>query len=159
MDPFTVGINFVLQWEGGYSNDPRDPGGQTNFGITDRRDGETDGKIDIDGDKIGDVSVPKLTKSEALAIYKREYWDACGCGNLPDDMAIAVLDTAVNCGCARALKWLKDSVDVYRFLEKRTQYYLDLCARKPKMNVYRKGWLNRVNGLKKLISELELAGR
>jgi len=157
MDAFTVGINFVLQWEGGYIFDKRDPGGETNLGITDRQDGLIDHKVDIDGDGDGDVEIKKLTKVEAIAVYKRKYWDASGCGNLPNDMAIAVLDTAVNCGVSRAKKWLKDSVDVYRFLEKRTQYYLDLCARNPKMNVYRKGWLNRVNALKKLIEELAMA--
>jgi len=156
MDAFTIGINFALTWEGGYTNDPRDPGGETNLGITDRQDGLVDSQVDVDGDGDGDVPIKKLTKAEALAVYKRNYWNPCGCGNLPDDMAIAVLDTAINCGVKRAKKWLKESVDVYRFLEKRTQYYLDLCARNPKMNVYRKGWLNRVNALKKLIEELAM---
>ena len=54
-------IDIVLEHEGGYVNDPDDPGGETNFGIAKR--------------SHPDVDIANLTKAGAKEIYKAEYWD------------------------------------------------------------------------------------
>ena len=54
-------IEVVLEHEGGYVNDPKDPGGETNFGIAKR--------------SHPDVDIKNLTKESAKEIYKEVYWD------------------------------------------------------------------------------------
>ena len=60
---FETAIAFVLNEEGGYSNDPRDPGGETNFGISKRAHPQVD--------------IKNLTLEEAESIYRYEHtaWD------------------------------------------------------------------------------------
>ena len=53
-------IKVVLKHEGGYVNDPKDPGGETNFGIAKR--------------SHPDVDIENLTEDEAKDIYKEHYW-------------------------------------------------------------------------------------
>ena len=74
---FETAIAFVLSEEGGYSNDPNDPGGETNFGISKR--------------SHPNVDIKNMTQDEAESIYKYLYWDACRCESLPDKLALAVL--------------------------------------------------------------------
>lgn len=81
---FSAALEFVLAREGGYSNDPKDPGGETNFGISKRA--------------YPQVDIKDLTKEQATQIYVRDYWDACRCGELPEEMAIMVFDCAINQG-------------------------------------------------------------
>ncbi len=54
-------IEVVLHHEGGYVNDPKDPGGETNFGVAKR--------------SHPDVDIKNLTKDGAKEIYKEHYWD------------------------------------------------------------------------------------
>ena len=54
-------IEVVLHHEGGYVNDPDDPGGETNFGVAKR--------------SHPDVDIANLTKDGAKEIYKEHYWD------------------------------------------------------------------------------------
>tara|TARA_R100000963_G_C4537062_1_gene35886 strand:+ start:39 stop:254 length:216 start_codon:yes stop_codon:yes gene_type:complete len=54
-------IEVVLEHEGGYVNDPDDPGGETNFGVAKR--------------SHPDVDIANLTKDSAKEIYKEHYWD------------------------------------------------------------------------------------
>ena len=61
MSKFDEIIEVVLEHEGGYVNDPKDPGGETNFGIAKRSN--------------PDVDIKNLTKAEASLIYKTKYWD------------------------------------------------------------------------------------
>lgn len=74
----------VLQWEGGYSNDPNDPGGETKYGISKR--------------SYPDIDIRSVTVEDAAAIYKRDYWEPLHCGELPYPVAMVVFDTAVNQG-------------------------------------------------------------
>lgn len=93
MDAFDKALAFVLKHEGGYVNDPRDPGGETNFGIS---------KAAYPG-----VDIKALTREGAAAIYRRDYWDRAGCGNLPAGVAFFHFDTAVNQGPGAAAKFLQ----------------------------------------------------
>lgn len=93
MDAFDKALAFVLKHEGGYVDDPRDPGGETNFGIS---------KAAYPG-----VDIKALTRDGAAAIYRRDYWDRSGCGNLPAAVAFFHFDTAVNQGPGTAAKFLQ----------------------------------------------------
>ena len=93
---FETAIAFVLSEEGGYSNDPNDPGGETNFGISKRAH--------------PNVDIKNLTQDEAESIYKYLYWDACRCESLPPKLAIIVFDSAVNQGVGTAIKMLQASI-------------------------------------------------
>lgn len=158
---FNLALNFSLKWEGKYSFDKDDPGGETNLGITDRRDGLIDGKADINGDGDGDIPIKDLTLPEVRIIYKRDYWDKLGCDSMEKKLAIAAFDCAVNCGVGRTKSWLaelneKEKVEAVKrsdkwLLQRRIQYYKILVEKKPALNKYIKGWCNRVNDLSKYV--------
>lgn len=136
-DPFTLAVTFVLSHEGGYVNDPVDPGGETNYGISKRQ--------------YPNVDIKGLTRQDAVGIYKRDYWDALNCGDMSFDIACAVFDTAVNMGAGRALQFKKESSDFRGLCELRVQHYLKIIVKNPKMGKYKNGWLRRVNDLKKFV--------
>lgn len=96
----------VLAHEGGWSDDPRDPGSATNLGITLQVAQEN--RLDVDGD--GDVDrqdLRKLTPKLAGKVYKAKYWNATHCDELPDGLDYAVFDCSVNMGPARARQYLQ----------------------------------------------------
>jgi lysozyme family protein len=97
---FDQAVGFVLKEriEGGYVNDPRDPGGETNFGISKRA--------------YPKVKIADLTEEDAIEIYKRDYWDAAGCDDLPPKVAVAVFDAAVNQGVGIAKRLLQRAARV-----------------------------------------------
>lgn len=100
MDLFETALAHVLKWEGGekYTNDPRDPGGETKFGIAKR--------------SHPDVNIAALTHEQAADIYRDEYWNICRCDALPAPLAFMVFDTAVNQGVAFAIKTLQRALGV-----------------------------------------------
>jgi len=93
---FEPAMRAILEWEGDYVNDPEDPGGETKYGISKRAHPK--------------VNIEKLTKDKARKIYRRDYWDACGCDDLPSGLDVIVFDTAVNCGVKSAIRWLQQAV-------------------------------------------------
>lgn len=103
--PFSFAFELVLRHEGGYVNDPDDPGGETKFGISDRADGKIDGSFD--GKKIREI-----TEEDAKEIYKKLYWDAAGCDYFDDVTAICLFDCAVNFGVDAAKKLLQTTLKV-----------------------------------------------
>jgi len=97
MNDFERVVKHVLRYEGGYVNDPRDPGGETKYGISKRA--------------YPDVNIAALTEAEAAAIYRDDYWDALNCGVLPCPVGLILFDTAVNCGKERTGRWLQEEVN------------------------------------------------
>lgn len=87
----------IVSREGGFVNDPDDPGGATKFGVTLqtlRRLG-----IDVTHDSRIDVSdVRSLTRADAVAIYVEHYFHRPGLGNLPEAIQASVFDMYVNAG-------------------------------------------------------------
>lgn len=74
---------FTAKWEGGYCNDPDDPGGATNYGISLRwlkSLGLNQGDIDRDGD-IDASDIRALSKEQAAALFKEKFWDAYRLGD------------------------------------------------------------------------------
>lgn len=100
-------LALVLQFEGGWSNNPKDPGGATMKGVTQavysafRR---AIGKLA--------VSVRGISDDELSAIYRKQYADAIHFDELPSGVDLATFDPAVNSGPVRAIKWLQASAGV-----------------------------------------------
>lgn len=128
MDSFGTALTHVLGWEGGYVNDPRDPGGETKYGISKRAYPAED--------------IKNLTVERAAELYKRDYWDLCGCGQLPPGAGLLLFDTAVNCGVKRAKTWRSiANGDLRRMAVQRAVHYALLDSID---DVYAKGWFNRL---------------
>lgn len=92
---FEQAIEIVLKSEGGYVNDPVDPGGETKYGISKRAYPH----LDIAG----------LSKDQAKAIYRRDYWDAARVGELPPALRYPFFDMCVNMGIGRAVRLLQEA--------------------------------------------------
>ena len=95
---FDTAFEKLIGHEGGYSNDPHDPGGETKFGISKRA--------------YPALDIRNLTLADAKAIYKRDYWDRAQCDRLPPELAFDVFDAAVNSGIGQAIRWLQRAVGV-----------------------------------------------
>jgi lysozyme family protein len=104
---FEQALRLVLVHEGGFVNHPKDPGGATNKGVTQRT---YDAWRRNSG--RGPQSVVNITVSEVSAIYRRQYWDAVRADDLPPGLDYAVFDFAVNSGPARAAQFLQRQVGV-----------------------------------------------
>lgn len=98
---------MVLAHEGGYVNDPHDPGGRTKYGVTQKT-------LDRVRDKMARISLPldvkDLTKPQAKSIYRFDYWAPIFGDQLPSGIDIAVADMAINQGVARAVEALQRAV-------------------------------------------------
>lgn len=96
---FEIAFALVLDHEGGYVHDKNDPGGETIYGISRTHHPEVWAK-----------GTP--TEQQAKAIYKRDYWNACRCDDLPPAIAIMVFDSAVNQGPTQAIRFLQRAINV-----------------------------------------------
>lgn len=149
MDKFDVFIERILSHEGGYVNHPSDPGGETKWGIAKR--------------SYPHVNIKELTRQQAIEIYRRDFWDRVGGGNLPDEVGFQVLDAAINHGIGNAVRMLQRAVGVaddgyfgplsraavnrlpavdvvLRFNAERINFYTKLST----FSTFGKGWMNRV---------------
>ena len=172
-DLFDRAIRVVLRHEGGYSDDPHDPGGATKYGVSLRylqSLGLHVGDVDQDGD-VDKEDIRQLPLDKAIAIYKTHWWDRYGYGRLPEALAVKVFDLAVNVGPTTAHRMLQralvacgkpvtvdgvlgpqtvraaQEVDPEACLrEIRTEavmHYLLLVRARPQLERYLLGWLRR----------------
>ena len=97
-------LKMLLVHEGGYVNNPADPGGETNLGVTKRVWQEWVGH------DVSEKEMRNLTPLMVSPLYKRKYWDACHADELISGLDYCVFDVAVNSGVGRAVKLLQSSV-------------------------------------------------
>ena len=98
MDRFDVFIERLLSHEGGYVNHPSDPGGETKWGISKR--------------SYPNVDIARLTREQAIAIYRRDFWEKSRADDLPPAVGFQLLDAAVNSGIGQATRWLQVAAGV-----------------------------------------------
>jgi lysozyme family protein len=149
---FDLCVNEVLKSEGGYSNNPKDPGGPTKYGIT-----LLDYRAFIN--KNGTArDVKNLSVDQAKSIYKSKYWDALACDTLPPGVDYSCFDYGVNSGVGRPRKALQrfkklsgialiDAIN-----NERTAFLRSLST----YSTFGKGWLTRVEHVRKVSKEMFL---
>ena len=93
-------LETILHHEGGYVNHPKDPGGETNLGVTKRVYEEWGGTKDM----------KELTVEDVSPIYKKNYWDRVKGDHLPAGLDLCVFDFGVNAGTGRAAKYLQKMI-------------------------------------------------
>ncbi len=146
MITFDDAFTRLLGNEGGYVNDPRDPGGETNWGISKR--------------SYPTVDIKNLTRTQAEDIYMHDFWEPLG--DAPPAVKFQVFDFAVNSGIATAIRKLQAAIGVaddghwgpvsaakliamdqndvlLRFLAQRLRFWTK-CTAWPTMGA---GWVNR----------------
>ena len=171
---FEVAYPIVLKYEGGYVDNPVDPGGPTNKGIT-QKTYNLYRKLW----QLPPQHVRYISDSEVETIYK-SYWTLSRanefCRNNPLT-AVVHFDFSINAGNKQAAKTLQRTVGVKLidgiignitlsainlsddyllasdYLEKRVEFYKNLIIKKPKLKEFLKGWLWRVKHLKGIIDE------
>lgn len=146
---FDRAFEMLIGHEGGYVNDPRDPGGETKYGISRRAyPGE-----DIAG----------MTLERAKLIYRRDYWGPAGCDAVPDAVRFDLFDTAVNAGPRAAIRMLQraaranddgilgartlmalQGIDPMRLLARFNGERLDHLNDLPTWPAFGRGWTQRV---------------
>ena len=105
-DNFEHCLALVLKHEGGYVNNPKDPGGMTNLGVTKRVWEEWVGH------EVTESDMRALGPTDVAPLYKKNYWDKCQGDDLPTGVDFAVFDFSVNSGVGRACKFLQKCVGV-----------------------------------------------
>ena len=151
MGMFDYFIERVLVHEGGYVNDPRDPGQETRWGISKRA--------------YPHLDIRNLTRAQAIDIYRRDFWQRVRGDELPREFAFQALDAAVNHGIGNAVRWMQRAAGVaddgvigpvtlaavqraqpadlvLRFNAERLRFYAKLTT----FDAFGRGWVNRVAG-------------
>lgn len=94
---FAEAFAKLVQHEGGFVNDRKDPGGATKFGISKAAYPNED--------------IPNMTLARAAELYQRDYWGPAGCDAMPDAMKMQVFDMAVNSGVKTAIRLVQKAID------------------------------------------------
>ena len=166
-------LAFTLSQEGGYSDNPRDHGGATNFGITQRTYDAWNTSHGIALQPVRDID-----RDMVDAIYQANYWTPAHCAAMPDKLGMCVFDFAVNSGVHQALatlqtclgtgpdgRWgpktasLVSALDqdaetalVASYLDARRDFLQDIVERNPGQHIFLADWEKRVNELQEAIA-------
>jgi lysozyme family protein len=158
---FDKSLQLVLKSEGGYVNNPKDPGGETMMGVT-KSAWSTYLKRPIE-----DGEMAKLTVADITPFYKSLYWDKSYCPQLLLGIDYMVFDASVNMGVGQSIRLLQKSLgcvpdgvigpntmklinetDVSNMIDKysaqKELFYRSLAL----FNTFGKGWLARVEQVK-----------
>ena len=152
----------MLKSEGGYVNNPADPGGMTNLGVTKATWENWVGR------ESDEAEMRSLTPEKVEPLYKKKYWDAVRGDEIENGgVAYLLFDFAVNAGVGRSIKTLQTAVGVTpdggfgpmtmaavqavdpvelieRFSQAKENFYRSLTT----FSTFGKGWLNRVADVK-----------
>jgi lysozyme family protein len=170
MSDFNTAIEVVLRHEGGFVDNPSDPGGATDYGVS-ARWLKSKGLLEQleEGDKTQDevMAIREMTKAQAMGFYKAYFWDFYKYQNLQaQPVATKVFDTGVNLGPSRSHRILQGilglipdgvlgpktfaeanalspSTLVVKFQTAQANFYRGLVAKNPKLSVFLSGWVNR----------------
>ncbi len=98
MGDFNRCISLILGEEGGIENHRKDPGGLTNYGISQR--------------SYPRLDIAALTLDDAKAIYRRDYWNPIRGDDLPSGLDLLMLDSAINQGVVTAINLLQQALHI-----------------------------------------------
>jgi len=98
VNDFSKMIERILGHEGGYVNDPADPGGETKWGISKR--------------SYPTLNIKDLSREDAIKIYFKDFWTPLKCSRFHDGVAYQLLDSAVNSGIGQSIRVLQRAVGV-----------------------------------------------
>ena len=151
-------LETILHHEGGYVNHPKDPGGETNLGVTKR----------VYEDFGGEKDMKNLLIEDVAPIYEKNYWGRMKCGDMPSGLDLCVFDFGVNAGTGRSAKYLQTMIGtvadggigpntlgalanyveevgvegaIRNFQEARQEYYESLST----FETFGRGWTRRVD--------------
>jgi len=146
---FDKAFERVIGHEGGYVNDPRDPGGETKYGISKRA--------------YPNLNIRDLTLDQAKAIYRTDYWDRLHMDDLPGAIRFDMFDAAVNSGVSASAKFLQraagttadgvigkltiaaaNGMDPERLDKRLAGYRLQYLCDLKTFPTFGKGWVRRV---------------
>ena len=161
-------FQLVLKNEGGFVNNPKDPGGMTNLGVT-----KAVWEAYV-GRTVDEAEMRALTPDMVKPLYKKNYWDKIKGDDLPDGVDYAAYDLAVNSGTGRAAKYLQQiagvpvdgvlgpqSMDAIKAcnpeetVDAICDMRLDFLQKLPTWETFGKGWGRRVQEVK--AASLEMA--
>jgi lysozyme family protein len=140
---FDAAFTALIGNEGGYSNNPADPGGETMYGITKR--------VAVKHGYTGDMHDLPLDLAKSIA--KAEYWDTCNGDGLPDLIDFQVFDASYNSGPERAREWITKAWDVFdaqpegnkdRIIMRFDAYRLLFLYSLPTWPSFGRGWAKRI---------------
>ena len=164
---FEHSLDLVLKSEGGFVDNPKDPGGITNLGVTAGTWAAYKGRTTTRKEMMA------LTPEDVTPLYEKKYWDACNCDDLPSGIDYLTFDFAVNAGPGRSIKTLQKAIGVpadgaigpvtintieimdkadliVKFSEAKKQFYESL----PTFPTFGKGWLKRIDEARVNASEM-----
>lgn len=180
MADFQTFLPILLQHEGGFVNDPADPGGATNKGVTLKTFQSCARRLLGIAPTLD--ALKSLTDQQAGVIYKDLYWNRIGGDQIAlQALANIVCDFQVNAGArsarllqqvlnelgatpplvvdgiigARSLAALQvvDQRDAYMsFKQHVIDYYQNLAAQRPELQKFLRGWLNRIRSFPDLVA-------
>jgi len=104
MSDFSQAVEILLEIEGGYVNNPSDPGGETNFGISKK--------------SYPDLNIKNLTKENAKKIYLKDFWEFYRVYEIEDqNTATTLLILLVNMSPINAVKILQKALNSYNLTD------------------------------------------
>jgi len=139
---FEACFTALIGNEGGYSNNPADPGGETMYGITKR--------VALKHGYTGEMKDLPLDLAKSIA--KAEYWDPIGGDSLAAPLDFQVFDASYNSGPQRADEWLRKASNPVGFLDVSTDgiimrfdgYRLLFLDSLPTWPSFGRGWIRRI---------------
>lgn len=163
---FQKSLNFALQSEGLYVDNPADPGGATMKGIT-----LDNYRIFKKNSHLTANDLKNISDADVHDIYLSNFWNPARCSDLPSGIDYCVFDFAINAGVGRSIKTIQKCVGadidgvlgsitigligqadpvmlINQFSNEKEAYYQNIVANKPGLSVFLKGWFNRIDQVK-----------
>lgn len=168
---FQLAVEKVLKHEGGFVDHPADRGGATNWGITQKVYEKFKGRA------VTLAEMKNMPKSDAIAIYKAEYWDKVGGGQLKFySIAFVIFDQAINRGVGSAvmqaqriagvkadgamgpktiaaINTMGETDFMSKYLAASLNFYESVVKNRPSQSAFIDGWRNRITSIEDYVGQ------
>ncbi len=161
---FSKALPVILTYEGGYANNPKDPGGATMKGIT---QGTYNAWLARQG--LASTPVRNISDKDVETIYQANYWAKLDCDEMPSGVDLCLFDAAVNSGVGSSTSWAQavcgvtvdgdfgmktkaaiQSMDPETFIRDFNSRRLATLKRLPTWGTFGKGWAARISNGQKI---------